>query len=162
MCDHNEFPDHMTLGEAREILAKKLFDGEEIICPTCTQKCKVYPRKINKTMAKTLVTMFLAGAIHHFVHTPSLDGDTHEASQLSWWGLIEDEGSRRPDGGRAGYWKMTKKGEQFIQGQIQVPKLAQVYDGIVYGFDDNEMINIDDALGSPFDYKELMNEVIKI
>lgn len=160
MCNYDEFPDDMTLGEARDKMADKLFNGESFDCALCTQRCKIYGRKINKTMAKALVTMFLAGAVYKFVHVPSLDGDTHEASQLSWWGLIEEDSNRRSDGGKAGYWKITEKGRQFLNKEITIAKHAKVYDGVVYGFD-GDLINIDDALGSPFHYNELMNAQVQ-
>jgi hypothetical protein len=156
MCTLDQFPDDMSLGEARDLIVEKLCNGESFNCPLCTQRCKIYARKINKTMAKALVTMFLAGAVHKFVHAPSLEGDTHEVSQLAWWNLIEEDPERRGDGGKAGFWKITERGREFLNKEVTLPKHAKVYNGIVYDFD-GDLISIDDALGSPFHYNEMMN-----
>jgi hypothetical protein len=147
------FDAEMSLGEARELLRELV--GHGCSCPCCTQFAKVYERKINSTMARTLITLFRAASPGTFVHTPSLPGDTHEASQLEWWKLIEEESVRRPDGGRAGWWCVTDLGVQFARREIALPKYARIYDHRCLGLTD-EPVNIVDCLGQRFDYAELM------
>lgn len=153
MATRAMFYPEMPLREARDVLLTLVEEGHK--CPTCAQLAKVYRRKINSTMARTLITMHLHGAADRFVHTASLPGDTHEASQLSWWGLIEDERARRPDGGRTGYWKLTPLGVRFARGLATVPKYARIYDGKPLG-QDGEQVTIQDCLGRRFSYVELM------
>ncbi len=147
------FHDGMTLGVARDILRSLVREGYK--CPLCTQMAKVYRRKINSTMARALIKIYAAGGTTSFVHTASLPGDTHEASQLSWWGLIEEEGVTRPDGGRAGHWRVTARGERFVRHDEAVPTYALIYDGRVLGLE-GDLVYISTALGKRFNYHELM------
>lgn len=144
-----------TLEEAREWLRQRVGDGGAK-CPCCTQFAKVYKRKVNSTMARTLITMYRHGARVTFAHGPSLPGDTHEVSQLVWWGLVEEERALREDGGRAGWWRLTPKGYAFLVGAITVPKYALIYDSRCLGLD-GEQTSITEALGSRFNYSELMS-----
>jgi hypothetical protein len=81
--------------------------------------------------------------------------DNREESKLRWWGLIEEELSYRPDGGRAGYWKVTGLGEAWINHEVTVPKYAHIlFNELV--FVGGDPITIDDALGKKFDLRELM------
>ncbi len=149
----SRFQDGMTLAAARDILRELVYEGHK--CPLCTQMAKVYRRKINSTMARTLIKIYEAGGTTSFVHTASLPGDTHEASQLSWWGLIEEEKVVRPDGGKAGRWRVTAKGEGFVRARIRVPTYALIYDGRVLELD-GPGASIVTALGKRFNYYELM------
>lgn len=150
------FRDGMTLGEARALLRTLVDDGAR--CPCCTQFAKVYRRKINSTNARSLITLWRAGGADTFLHAPSLPGDTHEISQMEWWGLIEEEKVLRPDGGRAGWWKITPTGVAFVSDNLRLPKYALVYDGRCLGLR-GDLTGIRDALGSRFDYRELMDGV---
>lgn len=152
-----EFDPEMTLAEARAQLRLLIDEGHA--CPCCTQFAKVYRRKINSTMARTLIRIARADSSQGFgtfIHTASLPGDTHEASQLSWWDLIEEERVRRPDGGRAGHWRLTNVGRLFVLARISVAKYAHIYDGRVLRMS-GEPITIHQALGAKFNYHELMH-----
>jgi hypothetical protein len=146
-----EFHDDMTLGEVKTIMRHAVRKG--IHCPGCTQHAKIYRRKINSTMARALITLWRAGEGFH--HGPSLRGDTHELSQLKWWELIEEEPIVREDGGRAGYWRITEKGEWFVKGESMLPRIARIYDSKVLNLV-GEPVNIRHCLGSRFNYEELM------
>jgi hypothetical protein len=150
-----EMPDSATLGEAREALRGVVFEGAK--CPCCTQFAKVYKRKINSTMARTLITLYRHGKAGEYLHAPSLPGDTHEVSQLVWWGLVEEERTRREDGGRAGWWRVTDLGRAFVLGALRLPKHALIYDSALLRLDNSEYASIEDALGSRFDLAELMS-----
>jgi hypothetical protein len=148
-----QFRDDMTLKEARELLRTMVVDGAR--CPCCTQMAKVYRRKVNSTNARSLITLYRAGGASAFLHAPSLPGDTHEISQMAWWGLIEEENVIRPDGGRAGFWRMTERGVQWVMMQATILKYALVYDSRCLGFQ-GKNVTIQDALSSRFNYSELM------
>lgn len=143
-----------TLGEAKQWLRGNLMEGAP--CPCCTQFAKVYRRRIHTTMARALIQLYRHGARgEDFIHAPSLPGDTHEISQAVWWGLIEEERVRREDGGRAGWWTLTKRGVDFVQDRARVPEYALVYDGSPIRTE-GDLIGIRDALGKRFRYDDLM------
>lgn len=147
------FNEEMTVREAKAILRQLVNDGHE--CPVCTQLAKVYQRKLHATMAATAIKLYRAGGDREFIHTPSLPGDTHEASQLAWWGLAVEELAFRPDDGRAGFWKLTEHGVAFVRGQATIPKYARVYDHRCLSTV-GDPTTIREALGDRFDYGELM------
>jgi len=124
-------------------------------CPCCKQMAKVYRRKVNSGMAFSLLSMYrLAGT--SYLHLPTrLNARSREEGKLRYWGLVEEELEKRPDGGRAGYWRVTEKGRHFIFGSIGVPKYARIYDSRLLGFDGPEVL-FRDCLGSKFNYDELM------
>lgn len=141
-----------TIAAGKAWLLARLDAGEH--CPLCGQMAKMYRRKINATMARTLITFYRTAGMDFF-HAPELAGDTHEISQLVWWGLVEEEARARPDGGRAGWWRVTTKGRAFVLGVLNVPKYAKIYDSKVYNLE-GDPITIKDALGSKFSFQELM------
>lgn len=71
------------------------------------------------------------------------------------WGLIEEEPIVRPDGGRAGWWRITPFGQQFVLGNSTVPKYARLYDGRCLGLE-GVPVTIRDCLGTKFNYADLM------
>lgn len=146
------FSDAMPLGDARTQLRGLIEDGWT--CPCCTQFAKVYRRKVNSTNARSLITLYRHGGTH-FTHAPSLPGDTHEISQMAWWGLVEEEKVMRPDGGRAGWWRITPEGKDWVIGLSTIPKYARVYDHRCLGLT-GDPVTIMDALGSKFRLDDLM------
>jgi hypothetical protein len=148
-----------TLGEAKDWLRERLHDGA--CCPLCTQFAKIYRRKINSGMARALIALYRASlaaddldATHHLA---SLARWTHEGAQLAWWGLIEqDPDERREDGGRSSWYRLTATGVWFVRDQIRLPKYVEIYDGLPRKLDLSEQASIVDALGTKFDYRELM------
>ena len=153
MNTDQRFTDGMTLSEARALLRELAEEGHN--CPCCGQLAKIYERKINSTMARALITLYRHGGDADFKHCPSLPGDTHEISQFAWWGLVTDKDSRREDGGRAGYWRLTSLGVDFVTGRATVRRLARVYDHRCLSLIGDD-VGIDECLGDKFDYRELM------
>lgn len=142
-----------TVEEAQDYLRAHLDEGTE--CPVCTQLVKVYRRKINAGMARALIALYRESAFE-FAHLARLAPWTHEGGQLAWWGLIEQDGSKREDGGQSGWWRLTANGRAFVHNQLKVPKYVHVYNGRVLRIDDTEHVSIIDALGTKFDYRELI------
>lgn len=150
-------PDRTLLGDARWWLRRRVDKGAK--CPLCTQHAMIYPRTINSSQARDLIALYLQHE-REFAYLPDvrkLSGSrsNREESKLRWWGLLIEEPTLRPDGGRAGWWKVTDRGEQFVLNQVRVPKTARVYDNRCLKLV-GEPISIVDALGNPFDYRELM------
>lgn len=149
----NDF-DNATVSEARDWLREHVDDGAP--CPCCTQLAKVYRRKINSGMARSLIAMYqIAGT--SWVHVPTQVGArSREEGKLAYWGLVEESTAPRDDGGRAGWWRVTSKGELFVRDEITVPKYARIYNGRCLGFYGAQRVGIRDALGSKFSYDDLM------
>lgn len=143
-----------TLHQVRQHLRLHAADGVE--CPACFQHVKIYRRNINSGMARSLIAMYTVGG-REWVHVPTQIGArSREEGKLAYWGLVEEEKVRRPDGGRAGYWRVTEEGERFVLLRTRVPKYARVYNRQLLGLDPSEWVSIVDALGDKFDYAKLM------
>jgi hypothetical protein len=107
--------------------------------------------------------MYRAGGITDFVYAPHVLSkaalNSREHGRLAYWGLIEEMGDvRREDGGRAGWWRVTRKGRDFIYGRIFVPWTALTYGGktgSLLGFE-GKPVSVHDCLKDKFDYRELM------
>lgn len=132
---------------------------EGVTCPACDQFAKVYPWSLYSTAARALVLLYQLGADTDYVASRALKDLGHkgqgDCSRLHKWGLVTEERSRREDGGRSGYWKLTERGVRFAQGRDQVPKRLYVYNNEVIDAD-GPLITLADALGEPFDYSRLM------
>ena len=142
-----------TLEEARDWLAERMDEGAD--CPCCGQRAQVYRRKINSGMARALIVMWRAAGTG-WCHVPTVvGGRSSDECKLVYWGLIEEERVRRPDGGRAGWWRVTEDGARYVHGQLLLPKYALIYNGDCLGLE-GERVGILSALGTKFDYDDLM------
>lgn len=151
--------DDVSLGDARSWLELKKH-AEGVHCPCCGQFAKVYWRTITSAMARALIILWRAGGTDHWVHGPTLLGGARaDEGKLRYWGLLQESKERRDDGGRAGYWRVTEVGESFIRGKTVVPQYALVYDGACLDFA-GAHIGIRDALGTRFNYEDLMNQPV--
>ena len=153
------FNDAMTLADARDTLRGTLADGHN--CPCCGQLAKVYERRIHSTMARELVAAYQAGAANQFVNLNNVFAGTNlhkrggDFAKLRYWSLVVEADTKRDDGGRAGWWKLTPAGAAFARNEIVVPRVAQVYDGKLLALV-GDPVGITDCLGSRFDYNDLM------
>jgi hypothetical protein len=148
-----------TLGEVRDWLRARVDKGTR--CPACEQDAKVYRRKIYAGMVKALVLMYREGDFSRrlYVHVPSIDpARGGDVAKLEFWGLIEEERVKREDGGRAGFWRVTARGEDFLQRKTMVPKYARIYDGRLLNLL-GPLVGADDALGERFKLDELMEGI---
>lgn len=151
----------MTVREARDLLRTLADEGS--VCPCCTQTVKVYRRKLTSAAARGLISLYRMhgrewGHLPTVVKklTPDIAHQGGYVSLAGYWGLMEEERTvRRDDGGRAGFWRVTNNGEAWIRRRVTVSKYARVYDGRVLNLT-GDLIWITDALGTDFDYRELM------
>lgn len=156
------FRDDMTLAQAREALRPLAADGHD--CPVCRQHVKVYRRKLTKVAARAVIELYREHGLD-FGHLPTVAQQrmpevAHQGGYLvlgAHWSLIGEERHLRPDTGRAGYWRVTPLGEQWLRGEITVPKYARLYDGRCLGLD-GDLVTVDEVLGVSFDFRELMAE----
>ena len=154
-------PGHSTtLGEVRNWLRERADEGTK--CPCCERSVKVYARKVHAKMARDLIRLYKHSGCEftHVARTLSSDDQpVHmgDFAKLSYWGLVEEEPIIRADGGRAGWWRITPFGVEYIHGRATIPKTARVYNKRVLEIF-GERVSITDALGDAFNYNELMGE----
>lgn len=150
----SRFHDEMTLADAREILRTLAEDGHA--CPLCTQNVKVYRRKVSSNMAAMLIRMWREGG-REYVYLPDLrrGNDGMDQTVMQFFGLIEEEKTRREDGGRAGWWRVTDLGDAFLHARGVIRKYAHVYNGRCLRLS-GDSVTIRTALGTKFNYEELM------
>jgi hypothetical protein len=142
------------LSEAKAWLRARLRDGAT--CPCCSQRAQTYRRKITATSARALVTMYRKHGLE-VGHLPTALGRKQaDEAKMVYWGLIEDEGVLRDDGGRAGYWRVTDKGLHFMQGRLTIQKYALVYDSRCLGFE-GPQVSFSQCLGETFDLRDLLD-----
>lgn len=151
MTLHMRPPAGTTLDDAKDWLEDRLDGGA--VCPCCGQFAKVYRRKLHSGMAKALIEIYRAGG------GPSRDwvnitqsiitakgGDT---AKLRYWGLAEAD----PD--TQGIWRVTPVGEQWVLGKTNVLSHAEIYNDRLLNLT-GDPLSVRAALGSHFDYEELM------
>ena len=146
----------MTLNQAIAWVGKHSEAGCH--CPCCGRMAKIYKRPINSTQARCLIAQYkLVGK--DWAHLPTLrklhGQSNREESKLRYWGLLEEEKARRPDGGRAGWWRITDLGEDFVLKRVKVHKYTRVYANVCLE-ELGPMVDITDSLGTHFNYNELM------
>lgn len=144
-----------TLQDAKDYLNENYKKG--VKCPCCKQTVKLYKRKLNSGMARTLIAMFNGpeGNIHvkDYLREKNLK-NTHDFTLLKYWKLIVPIANC--DGGQElGLWSITDKGKQFCRGEIKVQKHVLILINKHIGFSEEET-TIQESLGNHFDYDELM------
>ena len=146
----------VSLGEARRWLRARRDDGAH--CPLCRQFVKVYRRQITSTSARSLIRLYHARTPQgSFTHWGDLIGRQYaDEAKLVHWGLVEEENVVREDGGRAGYWRITPAGVDWVEERSSVPRYALIYDSRFLGFEGGPW-TVRDALGKRFDLQELMH-----
>jgi len=134
-------------------------NGKGAKCPCCHQFTKVYWRSINSGMARSLIAIYRKYGLE-FGYIPALSAKSREEGKFVYWGMLEEAIQPRPDGGRAGYWRVTDKGEDFILRGLRVPKHALVYDGeFIRWADEKDLVNIRDCLKKHFDLDVLLGRI---
>lgn len=125
-------------------------------CPCCGRFGKVYPRAVNKTMAKSLI--WLAGNKVGWVNVPELAPRwlvrSNQLASLRWWGLVERNDENLGDQKHSGYWRATTRGRLFARNMVKIPKKVFTYAGVPTGFSDDH-VSISDIIAN-FSYAEVM------
>ncbi len=149
------FTHSMTVRDAQQLLARESKHGAT--CPVCLRPAKIYRRKLNSGMARSVILMY-AKAGHGWLHVSSYpDISSREEGKLAHWGLVEESSRKRADGGRGGWWRVTEHGAAFARGEVKVRShILTTYNKGFLGYS-GDLISIEQALGEKFDYEELMN-----
>jgi len=151
-----------TLEEAKDWLRNRVDEGAT--CPCCTQYAKVYRRKLTSVAVRFVIALYREKG-RDYGHAPAIAARrmrdvAHQGGYVTlggYWGLIQEERTARPDGGRSGYWRVTQLGEDFIFARTSIPKYVMVYNSRIL-CQTGEQITADIALGQHFDLAELLHE----
>lgn len=149
-----------TLDDAKEHIKQNIAEG--CICPACNQHVKLYKRKLNSSMAITLIRLWrhrgarpthVKNLLKSFRYTNS-----HDWTLLRHWGLLtqcDDAEFNTSSHKVSGYWRMTSSGISFIHNNLKVKEHILIYNNKFIDFEGGN-IDILDALQNKFDYQELM------
>lgn len=137
-------------------------------CPVCSRWGKIYKRQINKTMAESLIWLAKARPKKANGEWIDIANDaprwlvrSNQLSTLKWWGLVERQSINVKNKTKfSGLWKVTEKGRKFACREIAVPRAVYTYNDEVEDFS-QETIFIEQAFKDFFDYKDVMNHVLK-
>ena len=150
----------LTIQEAKTHLRENFDKGTG--CPCCGQFVKRYRRSIYGTMARMLIAFY---RLKHpgFMHvndvirlTGLADYRCGDWAKLVYWGLIEEKSKGKNEDKRtSGYWRITDRGKEFVEGALTVPKYIYLYNQKYMGNDGPE-VHIRDCIGKKFSYEELM------
>jgi hypothetical protein len=155
-------PSRATLQDAHDWLRQHVRDGA--VCPCCRQLAKIYRRKLNSSMARSLIWLVRAAGptldwVEVTQRAPRWLVRSRELSKLTYWGLVEKcpKDPASTSGGRdSGAWRPTPDGVDFAMARTHLPAHALVYDNRVLRLDGAEQVDIRQALGKRFNYEELM------
>lgn len=144
--------------------SKKRFDGKltskgKAKCPVCGRTSIIYQRTVDRTMATTLQLWAKERGdsyihVRSFLESKGLESQARGGSftKLRHWGLIESKARQ------SGYWRITKKGFEYLSGRRKIYKVALVanQDGRVIGYLAEEgKVSIHYALNTRFDKGKL-------
>lgn len=157
-----QLTDDNTIAEGKDFLR----DGWEkgVDCPCCKQRVQLYPVALSSGMARSLIALYKLdkekpGYYHHSkfdVWRLNLGYAGGAFAKVRYWGLAVDQPNEDDPAKRtSGMWAITDKGRAFVEGNLTVPAKVKLFNKKSYGFDGNH-INIREALGTKFDYQELM------
>lgn len=151
----------MTVDEAKAYLRINFEKGAT--CPCCGQLVKRYSRPFHATMALTLIRLYqLCSKENDYYHVKQIvrgisDTGTNDFSKLRYYGLVIEKPKDANDTKTrtSGFWTITDKGRDFVEGRISVPQRLVLYNKKSLGFEGKEIF-IKQALGEKFDYDQLM------
>lgn len=146
-----------TIKQAKEYLRENFEKGTD--CPCCGQHVKLYKRKLNSGMVMALIHIYKQGDwinVKDYMRKNSLPNN-HDWTLLRYWGLIEESNEKVEEGKKKnGVWRITEKGVKFIEKKIKLNSHILIYNNKFTGYSDTTT-DIEKALGSKFNFTELMN-----
>ncbi len=105
--------------------------NKKSVCPECGKKSIEYSYAFSKHHAVFLGSLYEAGGI---AKTDDLDltyPQRTNSQKLRYWGLAipylkTDEATQK-----RGWWEITRKGKDFVEGKISIPEKVLVRDNVV-------------------------------
>jgi len=144
------------LSDAIKVVKDGMAKG--IMCPCCGQYARLYERSLTGATAASLIRLskLPLGGYHHFSKFVGVTAGDY--SKARYWGLmIEKPNEADSTKKHSGLWCLTERGLNFVRRAIEIPRKIKLYDGVFYGYvDEDDLVNIEDCLGTRFNYQELM------
>jgi len=126
-----------TVTEAQQYLVQNCTRSKGVPCPCCGSYVKVYRRTLNDGMVYNLIWLVRYLEENEdslddgWIHIPSLAGEavlrSREEGKLVYWGLLERRLWENGNGYRAGWWRVTPVGLDFVHERVQVPEFVLIY-----------------------------------
>jgi hypothetical protein len=157
---HDEAVRRNTLETLRREVKHKAAESHGTHCPVCSKFVKVYRRRLNSGMARFLIKLVQRYKVYPRYYTmrelyPSDNKAASDGSYLIHWGLIEKTEQANLAQAPSGSYRPTDKGLRFFHNNEFVPTHVHLLNNEVVGWSDKHA-NIKTALGSKFNYEELM------
>lgn len=151
-----------SIEEGKQFLRDSWEEGAD--CPCCGQRVQLYRHKLNGSMAKSLIELFLlhlkSDDTYHHISKFEAWRDGYGGGQFAkvkYWGFAVDKTNSDDSKRTSGMWAITPKGKEFVRNQLSVPSHVLIFNKKSYGFD-GEQVTIKDILDTKFNYMELMGE----
>lgn len=143
----------------------KVLEGKGGDCPCCKRHGKYNGYSITKTDARFLVWIFTNGDKDGWVHTPTQAPreflQAKSFTNLRYWALIENYPNDNKKIKGSGLWRITKKGIKYMQGEMQLPKKAFVFDRTLVGFSEKQ-VYFRECFKENFDLEQVMQSRFNI
>lgn len=136
---------------------------EENVCPHCGQSMREYKVGITKMMAHTLVKFRMAvlelgrNEIHLL---KDMKGKSFELTDHEWnnFTRLRFHGLAVKVKGKSGYWLLTKRGADFLNGKAEIPKDVWIRNNEIVERSE-ETVTIGDIILSPV-YLERLEDIV--
>ena len=131
---------------------------ETCVCPTCGAKMVEYKFGFNRGLAVALRALYRADGPVAMDSLGLAYAERTNSQKLAYWKLavpvvktkrivscmdpeevVDELNARAERQRRAGWWSITEKGKDFVEGLITIPKYAHTLRGGVTGFSGDEM-----------------------
>lgn len=143
------------LSAVRDWLFERIDEGAD--CPACDRFARIHPRPVNAGMVRMLATMWRKAGLEWFYMPDVRDWNGRDEAMLRYWDLIEEATNlTRPDGGHAGWWRVTAQGRDYLYGRLTIDKYAHVYNGEVRYYS-GPQVSVSDAVKRKFDLAALLS-----
>lgn len=133
-----------------EELKEKVKKGQHVVNPIDRRVMRLNIVKFNPSWAKMLKILYemqkkegikVFQPITPLVYSHPQEYNLKKGMPSSWtqckhWRLIESNPS---EGRKQGYYRLTQKGFDFVEGKITIPEKAQVYQDECQGFEGDEI-----------------------
>lgn len=143
-------------------------------CPHCGASMLVHKHNLSKGVVKSLVKMkqaifkFNRNSIHLEEIGLNTSSQFNNFQKLRYFGLIAKYEEPKSKKNLAGYWLLTKRGNQFLKGEIAVSRSVYTFRNKIVDRDqvklmiseilsDPEIPEWQERLDFPFDYADLMD-----
>ena len=153
------FVDRLEIEHNR--LMELILDPDNIsTCPCCTQEVNSYKTSIHQSMGKVLANLYWLTSRRGDGYYQTSEAGIYtivcgDFTKFKFWGFIDPcPVNENPKLKSSGKWRITGAGKEFIEGRIEVPKTAIIFNNKLIRHA-GDKVSISDVLKTPFDYREI-------